>query len=98
MMYAFSPGGCKTDPANLTDAPADIANFLLSRGPYGYLGNGWSGCSHGYEFPEALNGDYGEPLGLCAETAEGSQVFVRNWTRAIVQMDCNTWTPSIKFT
>ena len=39
--------------------------------------------------------DYGEPTGLCAETAHGSLVFTRDWTRATVEMDCNSWTPSI---
>ena len=74
----------------------DIVNFLLIRGPYGYIGNGWSGCSHPYEFPPELNGDYGEPLGLCSETVAGSGIFVREWTKATLQMDCNSWVPSIK--
>jgi hypothetical protein len=28
-----------------------------------FLGHGWSGCSRVYEWTEALDGDYGEPLG-----------------------------------
>lgn len=28
MMYAFSPGGCKTDPSNLTMFKEDLTNFL----------------------------------------------------------------------
>eukprot|EP00041_Stephanoeca_diplocostata_P033172 m.1090897 g.1090897 ORF g.1090897 m.1090897 type:complete len:81 (-) comp24286_c1_seq120:3969-4211(-) len=56
------------------------------------------GCSHVYEYPaEQFNADYGEPLGLCHETAPDSGVFVREWTHATVQMDCNTWTPKITF-
>ena len=73
----------------------DLANFLLIRGPYGYLGHGWLGCSQTYEYPDALNADYGEPLGLCTETAAGSGIFAREWSKATVQMDCNTWTPTI---
>ena len=37
MTYAFSPGGCKGDPGNLTYPEQDIANFLLVRGPYAWL-------------------------------------------------------------
>ena len=47
--YAFSPGGCRTNPANLTDAIQDIANFLLIRGPYAFLGHGWLRCSRTYD-------------------------------------------------
>ena len=53
-----------------------------------------------YVFPDALNVDYGEPVGqgvagLCHETAPNSGVFARDYTKATVQMDCNTWTPTI---
>jgi len=58
------------------------------------LGHGWLGCSRKYVFPEALNADYGEPSGLCQEVSNG--VFQREWTKATVEMNCNTWTPSIK--
>ena len=72
----------------------DLANFLLIRGPYAYLGHGWKGCSREYEYPAALNGDYGEPTdAVCRETAPG--VFTREWTRATVEMDCATFTPKI---
>ena len=37
--------------------------------------------------------DYGEPTGPYVETSPG--VFTREWTLATVQMDCNTYTPSI---
>ena len=101
MMYSFFPGRCNhadvsipVDPPQLHE---DLANFLLTRGPYAYLGHGWLGCSHRYVFPPELNADYGEPTGLCAETSAGSGIFVRNWTKSHVQMDCNTWTPTITF-
>jgi len=40
----------------------------------------------------------GEPLDeICKETAEGSGMFVREWSKATIKMDCNTWTPSFAF-
>jgi len=95
MMYAFTPGGCGGDPSALTDFEQDLANFLLARGPYGVLGHGWLGCGRKYVFPDALNHDYGTPLELCHEVSSG--VFQRKWSKAVVEMNCNTWTPSIKF-
>jgi hypothetical protein len=93
MMYAFTPGKCQGDPSNLPDFEQDLANFLLVRGPYAALGHGWLGCSRKYIFPAELNRDYGQPMGLCHETSTG--VFQRKWSKATVQMNCNTWTPSI---
>lgn len=60
MHYAFTPGGCNGNPGNLTDPLQDIANFLLTRGPYAWLGHGWLGCSRDYQVPEQINWDYGE--------------------------------------
>ena len=71
----------------------DVANFLLVRGDYAYLGNGWTKCSHGYELPPLLRQDFGAPLARAAEVAPG--VFRREWTKATVQMDCNTYIPTI---
>jgi hypothetical protein len=42
------------------------------------------------------NRDYGEPTEICKETAERSGVFTREWTKASIQMDCNTYAPEIK--
>jgi len=95
MMYAFSPGRCSGDPSVLTQFDQDLANFLLVRGKYAALGHGWLGCSRKYSFPDSLNKDYGEPLELCHEVSNG--VFERKWSKAVVQMNCNTWTPSITF-
>ena len=98
MNYAFSPGSCihglKT-LVPLTSPTQDIANFLLIRGPHAFLGHGWLGCSKKYEVPEQINWDYGEPVGLCKETATNSGIFEREWTKAKISMDCNTWTPTI---
>ena len=51
-----------------------------------------------YEFPELLERDYGEPVNgeQCSETGPNSGVFTREWTRASIQMDCNTWTATLK--
>jgi hypothetical protein len=86
------------DPSKLLSFEQDLANFLLVRGPYAWLGHGWTGCSKNYPFPPELNMDYGEPTnGICAETAPKSGVFTRSWTHVDVEMDCNTWLPSIKW-
>ena len=83
----------------------DLATFLLIRGTYAWLGYGWLGCSSGseppgaggqpYSFPPALTLDYGAPTSNCSATAPGSGVYTREWSKATVQMDCNTWTPTI---
>ena len=78
----------------------DLANFLLVRGPYAFFGTGWLECSRDWAFPSALNVDVGTPAaafsaGLCAETAPGSGVFVRNFTGAVVTTDCNKWESSV---
>ena len=40
---------------------------------------------------EMFDTDYGTPNGLCKETAPGSGVFERDWSKATVQVDCNKW-------
>ena len=89
----------------------DVAMFMLTRGPYAYIGHSWMVCVHpsgyvtgnsvkGYERPLQLDVDYGEPVALkgsCTETVPGkSGIFTREWTKADVQMDCNTWQATIK--
>ena len=97
MMYAFAPGRCSDHRTTIvpTQLDVDLASFLLIRGPYAYLGHGWLDCSKLYVFPPELNVDYGEPTELCHETTPGSEVFVREWTKSTVQMDCTTFTPTI---
>jgi len=34
-------------------------------------------------------------VGLCKETAANSGIFEREWTKANISMDCNSWTPTI---
>lgn len=83
----------------------DLAAFMLIRGPYAWLGYSWMGCNNDpndkstatikYHFPEALGKDYGEPLGLCSETAPGSEVFHRAYSKANVTLNCKNWIGSI---
>ena len=77
-----------------------MALYLLARGEYGFFGHTWAGgCQNedGGMPPEVPNpawhaalfdADYGVPTGLCAETAPGSQVFTRAWTKAVVTINC----------
>lgn len=99
ILYGFSPGSCRgTDPANLTQVDQDVVNFQLIRGPYGWIGNGWLGCSTAYERPAIFDADFGDPVDvLCSETAPGSGVFRREFARATVQMNCSAWAPSIEW-
>ena len=98
LLYGMSPGSCKgTDPSHLTMVDEDVANFQLVRGPYAYIGTGWSGCSKVFERPAQFDLDFGDALGFCSETAPGSGVFSREFTKSTVQMDCATWTPSWTF-
>jgi hypothetical protein len=80
-------------PIPLPDFMQDLVNFLLIRGPYAWIGYGFVGCNAGlvYNRPKELDTDYGAPLGLCAETASGSGVFKREYTKATVTMDCKSW-------
>jgi len=97
LLYGWSPGCPGLNPAALEAPLHDIVNFQLVRGPHAFLGSGWQGCSPGlrYEYPPELHSDFGEPAGECAEAAPGTGVFVRHFSRATVQMDCATWTPTI---
>ena len=66
MMYALNTGH---DPSVLPELKQDLANFLLIRGPFAWLGHGWKGCSKDYPFPPEFNLDYGEPVDkVCKET------------------------------
>ena len=91
---AYGLSGTAPEKRN-PDLLQDLANFLLVRGKYSWLGWGWMGCSHEYYFPPEFNLDYGEPDGICQETSEKG-VFSREFSKASVTMDCNTWTPTIE--
>jgi hypothetical protein len=88
-------------PVSPTPAPLQrlvgLAIFLAARGPYAWVGHSWEGtCNSPSPFPEELDTDYGEPLGLCRETEPGkSGVFKREWTKATVTVDCNRFEGTI---
>ena len=96
-MSAFSPGRCKTDTANLTSPREDVAAFLLARGPYSYIGFGWEGCGRVFQYPPELNWDVGEPLGLCGESEGEPGVWVREWSKATVKLNCTEWSANVTF-
>ena len=71
----------------------DIARFLLVRGPFSWLGYGWEGCITEPPPVGEYDHDYGEPNGRCVESSAG--IFTRQWTKAHVEMDCNTFVANI---
>jgi len=88
------------DPFPLPFIVQDVATFLLVRGPFAWLGFSWMGCNTAdvaqYLWPKELDVDYGYPVDeYCHETGATSGVFVREWTKASVLMDCNTWNATI---
>ena len=57
------------------------------------------GDPHGmYARPAALDADYGIPKdgAQCRETAAGSGVFERQWTKAKISFDCGDWSAEIE--
>eukprot|EP00054_Salpingoeca_dolichothecata_P010503 m.58577 g.58577 ORF g.58577 m.58577 type:complete len:407 (-) comp19026_c0_seq2:20-1240(-) len=97
MFFAFTRVS-HHQPFPLPAFEQDLASFLLVRGPYAWLGFGWQGCSWSvdqYTQRPEMRVDYGEPVGVCEETAPNSGIFKREWTKATVEMDCNKWAGSI---
>jgi hypothetical protein len=75
-----------------------MATYFLGRGAYGWYGHTWQGCgspnvNEPVRFPawhsELYDLEVGEPAGACAETAPGSAVFARQWSRASVSVNCS---------
>ena len=89
------------DPANhrstysYTSPVEDLASFLLVRGPHAFLGAGWAGCDCYPSFYSGFERDYGVPVASYAETAHGSGVFAREWTKATVSFNCSSGTATI---
>jgi|EP01044_Picomonas_judraskeda_P002067 hypothetical protein len=94
LMYGLTGAvGCRPPPQGQPplDFEQHLAAFLLIRGPYAWLGWNWVGCGATPLRPAGMDGDYGEPVGLCKETAPQSQIFERNYTKAKVTLNCAEW-------
>ena len=66
------------------------AQFLLTRGPFAWIGFfDWQSIAN-WPRPVEWDTDYGEPEGPCEETAKGTGIFSRSWSKAIVTWDCKT--------
>ena len=88
------------DPFPLPYVVQDVASFLLTRGPFAWLGHNWMGClsdeATPFLRPVELDVDYGVPVDEhCAETAAGSGIFVREWSKVHVEMDCNSFVATL---
>lgn len=81
-------------------AEQDTALFALARGPYAYLGYGWTGCAdaaHPFTRPASLDWDLGPPAGFCAETAPGSNVWARTFQNAVVSVNCTSFESDVQW-
>eukprot|EP00039_Didymoeca_costata_P006126 m.87634 g.87634 ORF g.87634 m.87634 type:complete len:620 (-) comp13122_c0_seq1:133-1992(-) len=91
-MYNIPKGGTGVTDQGFTDYTAE---FLLTRGPYAMLGYSWCGCTNGQQMrPRAKewDSDFGEPMdngAACVEKTGQTGVFVREYTKATVEYDCN---------
>ena len=81
-----------------TQFSVDLAMFLLVRSDYAWLGYGWNGCHDKwiYQWDDMLDKDYGVPT-TDNYTQIKTGVFQRKYTKANIQMDCNTYTSNITF-
>ena len=61
-----------------------------------FEGAGWAGCDCYPDLCAGFERDHGAPSSKgYSETAPGSAVFARSWTKADVSLDCNTGTAVI---
>ena len=106
LLMGLTPGNASTGP--LPHLQAEVAAFLLMRGPHAYLGWGQWGLSWPVGFtwnttngtvlplPEVLGrGDWGEPSGLCQEVPAGAGSFVRTYAAGTVRLDCSSYDSEI---
>jgi len=106
MLFGFSV----VNRTVLAQLEQDLAFFLLVRGPYAWAGWGVWGMTwpfnaepahgglpplpHGVPLPDVFKVDYGVPVDdTCHELRSG--VFVRHWSRARVELDCNRFAATI---
>ena len=75
------------------------AEFLLTRGNWGFMGTDWNGCSSSVSYYPRMaqwDEDFGSPLDPhCVEVAT-SGVFTREWSKASVSWDCHAANGTIK--
>jgi hypothetical protein len=75
--------------------PQATAQFLLTRGPFSWIGFfDWQSLAN-WPRPMEWDRDYGLPDGPCAETEAGTGVFTRSWAKATVSWNCHTATGGI---
>ena len=79
----------------IIDKIQHLASFLLIRGPYAWIGWAWLGCGHLPYRPKELDVDYGTPLETCHPVEGEEGVFVREYTKASVRVDCSRWEATI---
>jgi len=79
-------------PLNSVDQ--DVAMFLLTRGPYAWIGYGWMGCGGLPVRPPQVDVDYGVPTSDCKQTQAG--IFTREYSKATITMDCPNFKATIK--
>ena len=93
-------------------AESATAEFLLTRGPFAWIGYGWTGCAKESRYPGTFlypfglpafprpklwDEDYGgEAIGRCRETGADSGVFARRYPRATVTWDCHSGQGRVK--
>ena len=88
-------GDCFTELKDCPPPPGNQIHYDITLG--GLVG---PDCKHAAvlhtasRFSHRCRAD-GEPTELCHETAPGSEVFVREWSKATVEVDCKGWTSSI---
>ena len=88
---------------NLTSIDADIAAFLLMRGPWAWTGAGywgmswptgrtWNSSNVPVVRPPQFDVDYGTPLdNACSATAADPNVFSRRYSHFTVQLNCTSY-------
>jgi len=79
-------------PLNTVDQ--DVAMFLLTRGPYAWIGYGWMGCGGLPVRPPQVDVDYGVPTSDCKQSQTG--IFTREYSKATITMDCPNFKATIK--
>ena len=92
----------------LPSVDADIAAFLLMRGPWAFTGAGywgmswptgatWNSSNIPRDRPAQMDADFGAPLdAACAPAGGGGHRFSRRYERTTVTLDCATYTATFQ--